>query len=316
MIIVGRVHIRIIVRIVIGKGHLFIDVYFVRAQTAGELVCLGHGDHRRHILIGHAQVIRGEIINGKRAVVGIQTCIQDSHHHTGAVIAGTLAVEDTGAVNIDRVLHQLCLGGSVFLAHHQLLTLCKGTAGSGIIRGRDDQFKAGQERCVILAQAVGNIFLLQGSQDLRLAVCDLLPNPVRLTASQSKFPETHGAQTGIVGVHQVHDVQGNDHGDLLILSNGIRQPEHHVPIQILGIIHLQFTADPLDMRGAVFLRLHRRTDSGADKDRKDQEQSHNGTHQLPNCLVHVHSRTLFPAGIFSSIQNLFYNTTFYSKKQE
>ena len=89
-------------------------------------------------------------------MLGVQTCIQHSHHHTGAVIARFCAVEDTGRlVEVHRVLHQLSLCSLIDLADNGAFTLIQGLADCLKVTGQDLDLKAAEQNAVIQAAKYG-----------------------------------------------------------------------------------------------------------------------------------------------------------------
>ena len=298
VVVVGGVSVGIVVGVVISEGNLLIDINVVCAEAAVEFVSLGLADDRSHIVIGHGQLLRGEVVHGEGGVVGIQTGVQDSHHSAGTVIAGISALEDTGLIDVDGVLHQLGLGSLVDLADGGGLALAQGHTGHSVIAGLDHQFEAGQQRGVIRTGGIGDALLIQGLQDPRLLCRDLGLNGRSLFAFQRIFREGHGLIGALVGIHQVHHIHGDDHRDLLILPDVVRKREHHGIIQIFlivgsrGILHL-LDVGRLGGRGlrSRLYALHRHN---ADQHRSQQEQRQESAQRIGvDNLLHVYSRLSF-----------------------
>ena len=209
VVVVGGVNIRVIIGVVIAKGNLLVDIDIVHTQGTCQGVGLGLFQDRRHILVGQTQLFGGKVLHREGTVIGIQTGVQNRHHHAAAVVNRVGAVEDTGGVNIDGVFHQFRFGSLIDLAHNGLCTLVQGHAHRLEIGSPDHQFKAGQQNGVLLAQRVGDPLLIQISQNLSLPGLDAGLNGLGI-GREGKLTHGHGFVGSFIGRHQVGGIQIND----------------------------------------------------------------------------------------------------------
>ena len=276
VVVVGGVDVGIVVGIVIAKGDLFVDVHIVNAQAAVLLAGNGLANHSGNVRIGHAQLLGSKILNREGGVIGIQAGIQNCDSHAAAVVGNAGAVENTGlGEDVDGVLNQFGFSLLVDLTDDGTLTLAQGLAGSGVIGSLDDQLEAGQHGGIILAGAVGNALLVQSSQDRRLALSNLLLDGSSFVAVQRIVREAHGLVCCFVSRHHIDDVGGDDHGNLLIIADGFRQPEHHGLVNVVHEIRLQILPE-LNTGALIGRRLNSGDGDRADENhcRHEQEQHH------------------------------------------
>ena len=240
MVIVGGVDVGIVIGIVIAVRHLLIDVYIINTQAAGLLISLGLIQNRSHLFVGQTQLGRGEVAGAESGMAGVQTGIQHSHDHAGAVIAAVGAVENTGVlIEVNRIFNHLGIGSLIFFANDDALAIGQALASDIEITSLDHQLEAGQQSCIVQTQGVVHTGLVQLLQDLRLLTCDLGLNVSSLLIVQHILSKTLGGITLLVGGEHIRNIHGDDHGDLLIVCNMICQLEHHRIVQIVLVVHLQ-----------------------------------------------------------------------------
>ena len=237
VVVVGGVNVGIVVGIVIAVGHLFVDVDIIHTQAAVLLVGSGLAHHRSHVLVGQAQVIGGEVIHGEGGMIGVQARIQNRDYHAAAVVAAVSALEDTGLVHADRVLHQLGFHGPVAFAHGSLGTLGQGLAGCGIVGSLDHQLKAADQGVILFAHLVSNGLFVQNCQNVSLFPGNLLPDFGGLPAMENEIGKAYRLVGFFVGIHQGCHIHRNDHGNLLILADVVGQLEGYIFVQIILVVH-------------------------------------------------------------------------------
>ena len=259
VVVVGGIHVRVLIRIVVAEGNLFVDVDVVHRQALGQFAGLGLAHQGRHVLIGQAQGLGGEIVHREGGVVGVQTGVQHRHHHTGAVVGHVGGVEDTGFVYVDVVLHQLGLSRAVGLAQNGLFAGAQGHTGDRIVPRFDQQLKAAEQSVVVLAGCILHALLVQQGQNLRLAGRDAVGDRFGLLGG-GVLLQAHGLVGAVVGVHQRGLADLDDHRHVLVGGYAAGQAEHHVAVQIVGIVHPQGTiplAQDVALCGTLLGKHHR-----------------------------------------------------------
>ena len=211
VVIVGGVHIRIVIGIVIAEGNLFVDVHVIDSQAAvhGAGSCLAND--RGHVLVGHAQLGGGKILHAESTVGRIQTGIQDSHDHAAAVIRRTGGIKDTGIVHIDLIFNQCGLTLLVDLADDHIVPFLQGLAGRLEVTGLDQDLKTAEQCGIILTGRIGDIQIIQSAQDAGLLLRDPLLDLSGFLTGDGEFREAHRLIRGFIGIHDVDDIHSDDH---------------------------------------------------------------------------------------------------------
>ena len=201
MVVVGGVDIGVIVRIVVAKGHLLVDIDIIDADATAQFIGLGLRQNCRHILIGQAQIVRSKVIQRKGAVIGVQTRIQNRHYHAGAVIGDLSAIKNTGLIDIHGILHQLSLGGLIDFAYDRVFPGPQHLAGCRKIICPDHQFKAGQKSLILLAGGIGNTLLVQSAENLLLAGADPAAQLRSFLGLACVLAKAHSLVRTRIGIH-------------------------------------------------------------------------------------------------------------------
>ena len=294
VVIVGRVNVGVVVGVVVTEGNLLVDVDIVNTQAAVEFIGLGLLDNSCHILIGHAQLLRGEVLHGEGSMVGVQAGIQNRNNHAAAVVAGIAALEDACLINADRVLYQLGLTGPVDFTDDGLVTIAQGLAGNIIIAGLDQNFKTAGQGLVIFTQLIGNSLIIQSRQDPLLFAGDLLADSFSLLAALHILGKADRLVALLVGIHQADHIHGNDNRNLFLGCFAVSQAECNRVIQVLRIVSCQRIVQLLDISrlvgGSCLLCCCHCGYSrhGTRKDRRCQQQRrHHPGYLHKGILVHV-----------------------------
>ena len=214
-----------------------------------------------------------EILHGESAVAGVQTGIQNCHHHTATVIAAVAAIENTGIVNADRVLNQLGLGNFVLLADHYAAALIQGAANALKVAGCNSKLKTAQQNIIVIAGSIVDALLVQLGKDLLLFRSDGFPQSGSILAVGSILLKAHGLIALLIGIHQSGLVQGDNDADLLIRLYGIRQLLHHRAVKVILVIYL-YTAKLLNIGSIVTGGFCIWGCNYADQDRRHNHQKH------------------------------------------
>ena len=233
MVIMGRVNVGIVIGVVIAERNLFVNVHIVNGQAAVLLAGNGITNQCGNILVGQAQLGGGEIIGRESGVVGIQTGIQHRNHHAAAIVTAAAAVEDAGVKHIDLIFNQLGLALLINLTDDNTLALAQRLAGGLKIPCFDGDLKTAEQRIIAVAGGVLDLLLIQIRQHLFPLGSNLLVDSGGIFAVERIVLEAHGLVTGFIGIHQVRNVNGDDHGDLVIILNIAGQLKHDRTIQIV-----------------------------------------------------------------------------------
>ena len=241
VIVVGGVGIGILVCIVIAERHFIVDKHIVNSQALGQGSRSGVANDLGNIRIGQTQLLRCEVFNRECTVLGVQTGIQNSNHHAAAIVAGAFTLENTGIIHIDLVFNQFCFRRLIFLAYDDAGAFAQGLTGYIKILRLNHQLKASDCCAVFFTCCISHTGLVQRGQNFRLAVIALADDCCSLFAVQRKFREAHGLVCGFISIQQILLIQRNNHGDLVIWLDRIRELLHHGGIQKILVIYFQIT---------------------------------------------------------------------------
>ena len=237
VVVVGGVHIGVVICVIVTERNLIIDEDVVHGQVAVRPLVGGGLVHQSgHLVVGQTQLVRGEVVGGESGVVGVQTGVQNRHHHTGTVVIHAGGVEDTRLVDVHLILHQLGIHRLILLADGRGLGSAQRLTGDGIIATLNLDLKAAEEGIVILTQLVFDPLLSEQGQQLRLTGLNGVGDRLGLVG-EGILLQRHGLVGAVVGIHQGGAVHADDDRDVVILLDPIGQFEGYVAVEIIQVIH-------------------------------------------------------------------------------
>ena len=250
-----RIDVGILIRIVVGIGHLAVVVdvgggeprrVLCRVQLGEALVEIGRRDH----------VLRGGIEpNGiERRMRIVEPGIEDGDDRARTVVSGILAVENTRVIDVDVVRDELRLGPLIFLADRGL-ELAPGECGDEafVIPRLDDDFETAHQHVVIGAEPIGDARIGDKALPFVVETADARRNIGALGRIRIlRYRRITGESAlGVVCLQNAVVRRLDDDGDLSVVAERIGKFFDDVGVEILGRPRIDGIFDLRDERGIV-----------------------------------------------------------------
>ena len=288
MVVVGGIGVGVLICVVEAEGDLIADKDIIHGQACELLACQGVAQQACHLIVGQAQVVGMEIIGGECAVCVVNTGIQNCDHHAFTVVLDIGAVNDTGVIDINGVLHQLGLSNLVDFTYHNLHAGVQALADRLEVTGTNCDFKTTQQDGVVITLGVADCQLVQLFQDLGLLAGNLLLNFFCIVALQSILAKGHGLVRFLVCVHQVHDIYIDDNGNYIIILYTLGQLICNGAVQIVLQIQTGNILHQIDVGSLIAGSFCLRSSKNAKQERCCQKcYQHSQQHLIVLFVVHL-----------------------------